>query len=268
MKEINRGAILPLLKKAAEAYWHQLEEQVTPKLGEREKSLLDWLFVQYQDEDKKRWYDPCHILFSTKFALELVDKENLDPLIVAGIILHDIGYFALKDKSQWSAKESRITHMQEGTPRAAKVLYDNGFTSLEVEKTLGMISVHDNPYIGIPIQGEARLGLRDCDRVWVMHMLSFYKDLVSRPERCKKPREFLHDRMTQFYGWEHPFGAQWKVTLNRVVKNAERIELPRYDVTKEYVTKQFERRIQEMDDGLVLDEDKFRKHLKNQIGIE
>jgi len=36
----------------------------------------------------------------------------------------------------------------------------------------------DNPYLGIEIEGKDRLGLRDCDRVWVMHLLSFYKELL------------------------------------------------------------------------------------------
>ncbi len=243
--QITTETMLQLLEQTANSHQRELEERVNSRLllysKQRESCVLKWLFKQYEDVRKRRWYDPYHILFSTDFALSLVQEEKLDPLIIPGIILHDIGYFALEDKSQWSSKESRITHMQEGVPLAAKVLCENGFDPSEIEKILGMISVHDNPYIGLSIHGKDskerkdRLGLRDCDRIWVMHLLSFYKDLTAKSEGGGLSKEFLHDRMTQFYGWEHPFGNKWEIRIERVIKNAPRIEIPTYEFTREHI---------------------------------
>ncbi|HOT92606.1 MAG TPA: hypothetical protein PLJ78_11485 [Anaerolineae bacterium] len=265
---INAETILQLLKQTANSHQGKLKERVDERLDERERRVLKWLFEQYEDESKRRWYDPYHILFSTNFALRLVEEEKLDRLIVPGIILHDIGYFALEDKSQWSAKESRITHMQEGVPLAARVLCENEFSPLEIEKILGMISVHDNPYIGLSIHGRDRLGLRDCDRIWVMHLLSFYKDLTSKSEGGGLQKEFLHDRMTQFYGWKHPFENEWEITIERVIRNAPRIEIPTYNFTQEYVKKQFKHRLQELESDVLSDADKFRAYLNVQIDKE
>ena len=270
-KTMNRDpkAILDHLRQVAADHQTKLAQETSERLDDREREILKWLFAQYQDESKRRWYDPYHVLFSTRFALELVEKENLDRLIVTGIMLHDIGYFAIEDKTEWSTPTSRITHMQEGIALAARVLCENDYTAHELEQVLGMVSVHDNPYIGIEIKGKDRLGLRDCDRVWVMHVLSFYKDLVSEGHRYEHPREFLHDRMAQFYGWRHPFGDEWAITIDRVKKNAPRIEIPTYELTKEYVRRQFEFRIQELRDGGILDEPRvFREYLDHQIEKE
>ncbi len=265
----TRETLANLLKQAATDHLGRLENEIRPRLNARELHLLDWLVEQYQDDSKKRWYDPYHILYSTNFALDLANTEELDRLIVSGIILHDIGDFAIVDKTQWSHPHSRITHMQEGTALAAKILVQSGYTAPELEKILGMIAVHDNPYIGIEIQGRDRLGLRDCDRVWVMHILSFYKDITSKFERYNQPQAFLHDRMTQFYGWDQPFGDDWTVTLAHLKKNAQRLEPPTYALTKQVVKRQFGRRIRELqDENLLQNVDIFKTLLDAQIENE
>ena len=239
--------IMEVLKEAAASDEDRLDEKVRRRLNDTELEVLDWLTEQYQDERKKRWYDRYHVLFSTDFALDLVAANpELDRLIVTGIMLHDIGYFAITDKSMWSHPHMRIIHMQEGAALAAKVLSRLGFEPEELEKVLGMIAVHDNPYIGIEIKGRDRKGMRDCDRVWVMHMLSFYKDVCSKAGRYEQPKDFLHDRMTQFFAGEQPFGREWEISADRVERNAERIEVPTNPLTKERVQEQFERRIAEL----------------------
>jgi hypothetical protein len=264
-----RETTITLLEQAAKTHQYEIEGKVRGRLNDREGHLLEWLLEQYRDEQKRRWYDPYHILFSTNFALDLVKVETLDRLIVSGIILHDVGYLAIQDSMQWSNPDIRITHMQEGVALAARVLFEHGFTAPELEKILGMIAVHDNPYLGIEIEGRDRLGLRDCDRAWVMHILSFYKDVTSKPGRYDQPREYLHDRMVQFYGWEQPFGDEWTVTLAKIRKNIQRIEIPTYDFTRKYVKRQFERRIQELQDGdLLYNAERFRAYLHDQIAGE
>src|SRR3989304_1878741 len=104
----NHDEMIGLLKEVAENHQPKLEKKLRAKLNGREDKILDWLLLQYQDQGKRRWYDPYHILFSTDFALDLVEVEKLDRLIVAGIMLHDIGYFAIEDKTQWNSPESRI----------------------------------------------------------------------------------------------------------------------------------------------------------------
>lgn len=260
--------MIDILHEVAENFQPILETKLHARLDKREKKVLDWLLLQYQDETKRRWYDPFHILFSTNFAIDLIDQEKLSRLIVPGIMLHDIGYFAIEDKTMWSSAESRILHMQEGTPLAARILYESGYSPQELEKILGMISVHDNPYIGIEIKGRDRLGLRDCDRVWVMHLLSYYKDLASKPEGFHNPTEFLYDRLTQFYGWEHPFGIDKTITVSRVKTNASRIETPTYLYTQNYVQRQFECRLDEQKYIEKSDTDEFAQYLFAQIQRE
>jgi len=217
----NCETILQVLKQAADAHQHKLKALVIEKLDDRER------LKQYKDEDKRRWYDPCHVLFSTDFALALIEEEGCARSIVTAIMLHDIGYFAIEDKTQWSNPNSRIVHMQEGAALAARVLCENGFAATEIEEIVGMIAVHDNPYIRIPIRGNVRLEMRDCDRVWVMHALSFYKDWASKHKAYKHPRDFLHDRMIQFYGWEHPFGKdEWRVDVDIVKRMQRELRLP------------------------------------------
>ena len=267
---IDYGAILRLLKQAADAHQQKLKEMVIERLDDRERQVLGWLFRQYKDEGKRRWYDPCHVLFSTDFALALAAEEGCARSIVTAIMLHDIGYFAIEDKTQWSDPNNRIVHMQEGAALAARVLCENGFSATEIEEIVGMIAVHDNPYIGIPIRGNVRLEMRDCDRVWVMHVLSFYKDWTSKHKAYAHPKEFLHDRMIQFYGSKHPFeDDEWKVDADALKKNAARIETPFRALTRTVVQNQFEQRIHELkDDELLNDVDGFGAYLGRQIDRE
>lgn len=126
---LESNVLLNALKELAVNHQSKLEKKLISRLDEREHRIFEWLFSQYLDENKRRWYDPYHILFSTNFAIDLVKAEKLSRLIVTGIMLHDIGYFAIEDKTNWSNPENRITHMQEGSALAARVLFDYPPTS-------------------------------------------------------------------------------------------------------------------------------------------
>ena len=104
----NSDTIWRLLRQAAESHQSKLEERVEKSLCDREKRILQWLFQQYEDKSKKRWYDPYHVLFSSDFALSLVEEVQLDRSMLTAIMLHDIGYFAIPDKTQWDSPDSRI----------------------------------------------------------------------------------------------------------------------------------------------------------------
>jgi hypothetical protein len=220
-------------------------------------TIYKLVFRDFEKADDNRWYDPYHILFSTGFALRLVHAEKSSlpsiELIVPAILLHDTGYYAVQDKSQWSGKDSRIIHMQEGAARAAGVLWEHGqsFTSEDVERIIGMIAVHDNPYLEIAIgEDPLRRALRDCDRVWVMHALSFYKDWAHK--KSDYPGgivDFLVDRAVQFYGKQFPdwleksFGQP---SPDLVEKNRKRIEQPDFTLTRTLIDQLFRRRIEEI----------------------
>jgi len=266
---ISPETIVRLLQQNAPRYREALEKKVLDGLTAREKRVFQWLFEQYRDENKRRWFDPYHILFSTDVALALASKEGLDRLIVSGIMLHDIGYFAVQDRSQFMSEKSRIVHMQEGAPLAARVLGENGYSPSEIEMTLGMIVVHDNPYLGIPIRGRERLGVRDCDRAWTMHIISFYNDLLIRYQgREPLPREFLLDRMVSFYGREYSLGDGWLVTAERVQQSSRQIEVPTYDFTRQQVEKKFRQRILELEKNVLSDAEIFGKYLSSQMELE
>lgn len=260
--------LLKLLRRIAKPKTNAWRESLETLLSKQEASLdrydeivtiYDLVFRDFENADDSRWYDPYHILFSTGFALRLVlAKRSSSPnieLMIPAILLHDIGYYAVPDKTQWSGKDSRTVHMQEGAARAARVLWECGkrFTSEEVERIIGMIAVHDNPYLGIPI-GDDRLrqALRDCDRVWVMHALSFYKDWAHK--KADYPgdsgiMEFLVDRAVQFYGIELPSFIEKlspRPLLELVKKNCSRLEPPNCDTTRTLIDQLFERRIEEI----------------------
>ena len=265
---LEADKLVAILESVARIHEPNLEATLRSKLMSREREVLDWLMKQYQDVNKRRWYDPLHILFSTNFAIGLADAENISRLIVTGTLLHDIGYFAIEDKNNWSNHQARITHMQEGTALAAGVLVDCGYTRDEIVEVLGMIAVHDNPYLGIDIHGKARLGMRDCDRVWVMHMASFYKDVASRDDRMLSPGRFLTDRVIQFYGWAHPFENIGLVSIEQVKRNAQRIEVPTFAHTQALIFQQFESRISELDTGIFNDPVAAEDLMHRQIQVE
>ena len=232
----------------------------SPKRRDEILTIYELVFRDFERADDSRWYDPYHILFSTGFALLLVRAESaLLPdieLIVPAILLHDTGYYAVEDKAQSIAKKDRIVHMQEGAARAAGALWKHGesFSSEDVECIIGMIAVHDNPYIEIPIGDHPlRRALRDCDRVWVMHALSFYKDWTHKKKSYPGDSgilEFLVDRAVQFYGDQFP---DWlgeclgQPSPELVEKNRKRIEQPEFTLTKTLIDKLFQRRIEEID---------------------
>ena len=243
---LDPETMLQHLQQAAQQHQGAMEALLRPLLDAREQRVLDWLLDRYRDPAQRRWWDGHHALFSTLFACALVQHERLDRLVVSGVILHDVGYGAIEDKAQWDSRDSRILHQQEGAPLAARVLAEIGFLPQEMETVVGMVAVHDNPYLGIPIRGRDRLGVRDCDRVYPTCALSFYREVAATAERWDRPREYLHERMIQFFGQEPPFGAEWAISDECWRRVQARVERPTYHLTAERVARQFERRIIEL----------------------
>jgi hypothetical protein len=215
---------------------------------------------------QSRWYDPYHIVVSTAFALEMCHRDLLNGrdknLLVLATLLHDQGYYAVTDKSRWTGKESRTIHMQEGAASAAEWLCGKGLQEGELGRVVGAIAVHDNPYIGFSLGRDdvLRKALRDCDRVWVMHALSFYKDWYHGERDYSSPgmgiEGFLRDRAIQFLSGkaESLFGPL-EISQKDLERNAQRIERPFFELTERRVCKLVRRRLAEVSDkGQVKDD--------------
>ncbi len=226
-------------------------------LGDEIAAIYHRVFSDFANLQDSRWYDPYHILFSTGFSLRLARALTASipkiELIIPAVLLHDIGYYAVQDKEQWSGKEARITHMQEGAARAARILWECGrhLEPDEVEQIVGMVAVHDNPYIGLPIgNAPIRQALRDCDRVWVMHALSFYKDWYHTRNQYSDIEELLADRTVQFYAAHVPDSMRDRIQQQLpelVAKNQLRVEVPHFALTEKAVGRLIGRRGAEID---------------------
>lgn len=232
------------------------------RLGDEIAAIYHRVFCDFQNPNSSRWYDPYHVLFSTGFALKLVNvlRDSIPQveLVIPAILLHDVGYYAVQDETLWSGKESRIVHMQAGAARAAHILWQCGrrLEAEAVEAIVGMVAVHDNPYVGIPIgQAPLQQAVRDCDRVWVMHALSFYKDWHHKKgdyqARSEGIEGFLADRTIQFYGAQAPASLAGYIRRppDAPAKKSEReVEKPHFPLTVECVEELIKRRWQEVNE--------------------
>ena len=254
---ITRHELPPILERVAGAFEPELRRQLMASLAsDRDRRVAEWVFDWYADPVRRRWYDPFHICYSTLFAIDLVAAENAGPAIVPAVLLHDIGYaalFAAGGKTAWRDAASRITHMQEGAALAARVLAELEFSPEETETIVGMVAVHDNPYLGIPLQGDRRLLMRDCDRAWVMHPLSFYKDWSAKGD--DDPNRdlpfFLAVRRVHFFGdseaARHDVATQraWGITPAALERALPRVEPPFSPYARAHIDAQFRRRREE-----------------------
>ena len=246
--------MLDVLKELAEKFQPELFQRVRKELEPRESRLLDDVFETYYQKEKSRsrWYDPYHVLSSTIFAVHLRESdEPVSPLIVPAIILHDIGYIVLPDeaKEKWNVAQNRILHMQEGAAIAAKSLAQiDLYNPFEIGIIVEMVATHDNGYLGIKTRDQDCLALRDADRIWVMHLISFYKDWISK--RREKEDFSLQDLISQreisFYKEEIPFT----------------------NLAKQWIDRQLQIRGQEIQDSICHNENIFREYAESHIQSE
>jgi len=245
--------MIGVLKKIADKFLPELFQRVRNELGVRNLKLLDYVFKHYylKGESGGRWYDSYHVLFSTHFAVQLLKSgEPVSPLIIPAIILHDIGYRVLTEegKANWSAAENRIIHMQEGAALAAEILVKiNSFNADEIGVVVGMVASHDNVYLDIlNEQNPSRLALRDADRMWVMHFLSFYKDWISSHKEISSLSELLELRKDSLRNAKGPYT----------------------NLAQRWLSQQFEIRFQEIQDNIIRDKDVFQRYGEKQIPAE
>ena len=269
--------VIKVLKEVAGEFLPELFQRVRTELGElgaRNLRLLDYVFVRYyyqKDEMGGRWYDPYHVAYSTLFAVKLVQAREASPLIVPGIILHDIGYYSpLVDKENWASKNNRIIHMQEGSGMAAEILITNGgFDASEVGAIVGMVVSHDNGYLGITTKDPDRLALRDADRIWVMHPLSFYKDWSSKHQKGEELSllDLFRSRLISFYGPEEVYSVEWGRVANPDKEDVSQSP-PSTNLAKEWRDRQFAAHWQEIQQNILSSREVFQKHIEEHIRAE
>ena len=265
------GLLRQLVDECEASAWDSVRSRIAAS-HPRFMPLAEWVVGEYSDPAKRRWYDPLHIAHSTTFALDLIASGDADELILPAILLHDMGYFAIQDKGAWNRPEVRVTHMQEGAALAAEVLARHGFTPHELGRIVGMVATHDNPYLGYPLASADRLALRDCDRVWVMHLVSFYKDWSSKKadDPNRNVRRLLALRRVHFFGdvareeWE-----EWGIDEGVAAEGAERVERPALESTRERISRLFERRRAELEDArLWRDGESFLAYASQVVSTE
>lgn len=264
----KKDDLIEVLKEIADEFQPKLFGQLKKKLDEKESEILDRLFESYYRKDKirGRWWDPYHVLLSATFAVEM-DRTTPLASVVPAILLHDIGYYAIEDKDNWDASQSRIIHMQEGTGPSAEILILCGYSPREIKTIIGGIASHDNEYLGIKIKDSYRLGLRDADRAWVMHPLSFYKDWTLKK---KKNSDFslldlLRKRVASFYDSKETLPVS---ILSLCEINSGLSRPPYTDLAKQWRNEQFKCRWQEIQDNITEDEEIFRKSIEKHIRAE
>lgn len=265
--------LISLLRELAEKFQPELMGRVRTALQSWELRLLDYVFENYYQKENLagRWYDPYHILFSTYFATQLRKaQKEVSPEIVPAAILHDIGYYAV-DKENWSDPKTRITHMQEGAALSARILLRvGGFSPNEIGTIVGMVATHDNGYLGIPTADPDRLALRDADRAWVMHLLSFYKDWLSRLSKKKgfSTLGLFGSRLASFYSESEPFPESWGKVEKITEEDRQQREIPFTELAKQWRAKQFGARWQEIQQNILADKDTFWQYAEEHIRTE
>lgn len=271
--------LLAVLKELAEKFKPQIIDNAKKAIDATHRDalpLFDYVFrVYYSKTDSGgRWYDPYHVAYSVIFAAELVNALEVSSLIIPSIILHDIGYHSpWVDKEAWSSKNSRIIHMQEGAALAIEILSKSGgqYTDTMLGEIVGMVASHDNSYLGIVTSDPHRLALRDCDRAWVMHPLSFYKDWIV--QRGREGGFFLSDlflfqsRLTSFYGPEEPYPPKWGP--KGWFDFEDMIQPPPFtELAEQWRDRQFAARFQEIQNNISQDANIFRRAIEDHIRAE
>ena len=134
---------------------------------------------------KGREADKEHHLVVAQMMEEILKEVDLDEdVMMAAALLHDIGYAKIppnKRKVHWADKVVR-DHMKYGAEIAEKILKKVNFPKEKVKKVCQIISVHDNPTIGLKITSKEGKILKEADILWMTTERAFWLDVKRRPE--------------------------------------------------------------------------------------
>ena len=267
---MQKSEVIPVFQGIVEEFSPQLRQLVRSMLKGRDLAVFDRVHKDYYLNPNKlehlstRWYDLYHVIHGTLAAIKLVrsNPESVSPLIVSEISVHDVGYYSsLVDPASWRTPEARIIHQQESAGITAEILTKvGGFTASEIGRIVADVGSHDNGYLGIHTQNPVRLALRDADRAWVMHPISFYKDWASQ-KRFSLLR-LLQSRTVSFYNSDDyvPWGRTKNPTRGDKLQQSQ---APYTKLAREERDRQFRGRYNEIRKGIVnWDKDRFEAYFK------
>lgn len=276
--------VIKALREMIDMFLPELVQKVRENLGLRNLALFNRVFESFYciEEVSGRWYDKYHIPLAVLFASKAVKLGQVPPETVPAIILHDIGYAFIDPdlKNRGEDKEdlevvrlSRILHMQKAAGPAAKIISENGnFSPDETGSIVDVVVSHDNGCLGLPIEENPLfLAVRDADRTFVMHFISFYKDWLSiagqRPDFT--PLDLYRSRLVTFYESDqlspHIWFSEERFTEEDKF-NTQRA--PYAPLAEEWRDTQFAACWQELNQNILRSETVFRQYAKEHIQAE
>ena len=171
-----------------------------------------------------RWWDLKHTelaIIHMQRILKQESAQDLSPILIPAIILHDIGWAKLGEakNTTWSAQEMRIQHMTFGAEMARDIL--EKLSAPHQEEIVSLVATHDNAYLGIEPQTRTEKLLRDCDACFIHTYISFWKDFYVQADGML-PSEFL-DGQVERYGQRYTRAAQM-ITDEEVAQRRHEIQ--------------------------------------------
>ncbi len=152
------------------------------KLNKKYKKIFNLAKRYYK---KGREKDDIHHLKVAEMMQEILKEVPLDEeIMMSAALLHDIGYAKIpkeKRKTHW-AKKVKADHMKYGAEMAKEILSKADYPENKINKICHIISIHDNPELGIPIKTKEAKALKEADILWMTTEEAFWLDVKRRPQ--------------------------------------------------------------------------------------
>jgi len=162
---------------------------------------------------KGRPMDINHIEWMMKEALNVCNKENIDDsLLLPLVILHDVGYSAIKNIKDvdYYQTDIRKVHMEIGSKIAIDILKKLKYPNLKIEKISYYISVHDNWSFGeinLYIKDKILGNFKDLDYIWMFTPKGFSAIQKVLKKTKKRMLEHLKKELSPI-GGKKPFSSK------------------------------------------------------------
>lgn len=285
--EIQPAALLSALQDAEREVRDSLHRSYYQLLSPAESEVQS--FVDAQKLSPGAWYRPIHNIVVPLAMRAIIRDEGLSEDLMFAAQLHDAGYEQIELPSTlaglaWEGCDVRREHMCIGEQIVIEQLgrmAERGVLEISKERIreLGeIVAKHDNPYIGIPLQGSEELAHRDADRAFVMSTVSFWKDFIALSAVRDKeftPAQLLMQRMAFFYSSEAELPHNWdlkKLPLKPGLaahNEGGRVEPPNTRAGKEIIDAMFLARAAEIDDLADIDSAiKFKNAMRCSLAEE
>ena len=145
---------------------------LSKKLSPVEQKVFKW--VNELGYSEGAWYRPMHNLIVTAAMASLSRRQDVSQDLIFPAMILDAGNSLMtiapaSEGAAWESPDKRLEHMKVGSEMT--------FTVLTLLKSMGqlkisndrigeladIVSVHDNPYLGLPLEGAEAQALRSVD---------------------------------------------------------------------------------------------------------